>query len=136
MVKKSNMVQINNKWNISDKQGGEIAHRFIINILKGSPHNTIPLSKLVKILNQHTKHIKFINHKKRKTISLYITCKYGSITHFLDTFTIYGLIHINNIMHVKLIDTEIIHNKTIDPTILNEYKEWIFINNTDDYIIV
>jgi len=135
MVQK-NMIQKTTKWNISDKQGEDIAHRYIIHILKDAPHNSIPLSDLVKVLNQQTKHIKFINHKKKETISLYITCKYGSLTHFLDTFTIYGFININNRMHVKLIDTEIIHNKTIDPTILNEYKDWILIDNEDDFILV
>ena len=135
MVQKS-MVQKNNKWNISDKQGEDISHRYIIDILKDASHNTIPLSDLVTVLNQHTKHIKFTNHKKKKTISLYITCKYGSLTHFLDTFTIYGLININNRIHVKLIDTEIIHNKTINPMILNEYKEWILVDTETDYILV
>ena len=62
------MVHKNDKWNISDKRGEEIAHKYIIDILKDSKNNTIPLSELVSLLNHQTKHIKFTNHNKKKPI--------------------------------------------------------------------
>ena len=134
------MVHKNDKWNISDKRGEEIAHRYIIDILKDSKNNTIPLSDLVSLLNHQTKHIKFTNHNKKKPISLYLQCKYGNIINFLDEYTIYGQIkkpQINekDIMYVKLMDSEITYNKSIDQNILHEYKDWILIDE-DEFILV
>ena len=144
------MVHKNDKWNISDKRGEEIAHRYIIDILKDSKNNTIPLSELVSLLNHQTKHIKFTNHNKKKPISLYLQCKYGGIINFLDKYTIYGQIKQSQIkqsqikqslkqqkdtMYVKLMDSEITYNKSIDQNILHEYKDWILIDE-DDFILV
>ena len=121
-VIQSKMVQRNNKWNISDKRGEEIAHRYIVEILKDSKHETIPLSDLVILLNQRTKHIKFINHSKRKPLSVYIRCNYGSIINFLDKFVYYGLIRKNADIQVKLINYD-------EPT------DWIVVDE-DDFILV
>ena len=140
------MVHKNDKWNISDKRGEEIAHRYIIDILKDSKNNTIPLSELVSLLNHQTKHIKFTNHNKKKPISLYLQCKHGSIVNFLDKYTIYGQIKQSqikqslkkqqkDIIYVKLMDSEITYNKSIDQNILHEYKDWILIDE-DDFILV
>ena len=133
------MVHKNDKWNISDKRGEEIAHRYIIDILKDSKNNTIPLSELVSLLNHQTKHIKFTNHNKKKPISLYLQCKYGSIVNFLDKYTIYAQIRKKikekDIMYVKLMDSEITYNKSIDQNILHEYKDWILIDE-EEFILV
>jgi len=145
------MVHKNDKWNISDKRGEEIAHKYIIDILKDSKNNTIPLSELVSLLNHQTKHIKFTNHNKKKPISLYLQCKYGGIINFLDKYTIYGQIkqpqikqpqikkslkkQQNDIMYVKLMDSEITYNKSIDQNILHEYKDWILIDE-EEFILV
>ena len=133
------MVHKNDKWNISDKRGEEIAHRYIIDILKDSKNNTIPLSELVSLLNHQTKHIKFTNHNKKKPISLYLQCKYGSIVNFLDKYTIYAQIKKKikekDIMYVKLMDSEITYNKSIDQNILHEYKDWILIDE-EEFILV
>ena len=133
------MVHKNDKWNISDKRGEEIAHRYIIDILKDSNNNIIPLSELVSLLNHQTKHIKFTNHNKKKPISLYLQCKYGSIVNFLDKYTIYAQIKKKikekDIMYVKLMDSEITYNKSIDQNILHEYKDWILIDE-DEFILV
>ena len=144
-VIQSKMVHKNDKWNISDKRGEEIAHKYIIDILKDSKNNTIPLSELVSLLNHQTKHIKFTNHNKKKPISLYLQCKYGGIINFLDKYTIYGQIKQSQIkqslkqqkdtMYVKLMDSEITYNKSIDQNILHEYKDWILIDE-DDFILV
>ena len=144
-ITQGKMVHKNDKWNISDKRGEEIAHRYIIDILKDSKNNTIPLSELVSLLNHQTKHIKFTNHNKKKPISLYLQCKYGSIINFLDKFTIYGQIKKpqikkpqikkKDIMYVKLMDSEITYNKSIDQNILHEYKDWILIDE-EEFILV
>ena len=39
------MVQKNNKWNISKEQGEKIAHKYMIELLRDSKHNTLPLSE-------------------------------------------------------------------------------------------
>jgi len=133
------MVHKNDKWNISDKRAEEITHRYIIDILKDSKNNTIRLSELVSLLNHQTKHIKFTNHNKKKPISLYLQCKYGSIVNFLDKYTIYAQIKKKikekDIMYVKLMDSEITYNKSIDQNILHEYKDWILIDE-DEFILV
>ena len=129
------MVQKNSKWNISKERGEEIAHRYIIEILKDSKYNTLPLSDLVILLNQRTKHIKFINHSKKKPLSVYLRCTYGNIINFLDKFSIYGLIKNNADIQVKLFDGQLIYNKSVNQHILQEYKEWIIINE-EDFIIV
>ena len=122
MLFKVKMVQRNNKWNISDKRGEEIAHRYIIEILKDSKHETISLSDLVILLNQRTKHIKFINHSKRKPLSVYLRCNYGNIINFLDKFVTYGIIKNNADIQVKLMN----HN------LLNE---WILVDE-EEFILV
>jgi hypothetical protein len=159
------MVHKNDKWNISDKRGEEIAHRYIIDILKDSKNNTIPLYELVSLLNHQTKHIKFTNHNKKKPISLYLQCKHGSLINFLDKYTIYAQIKKpqikkpqikkpqikkpqikkpqikkpqikeKDIMYVKLMDSEITYNKSIDQNILHEYKDWILIDE-EEFILV
>ena len=55
------MVQKNDKWNISKEKGEEIANKYIIEILNESKCNTTHLSSLIILLNQKTRHIKFIN---------------------------------------------------------------------------
>ena len=116
------MVQKNNRWNISDKRGEEIAHRYIVDILKDYKQQTLPLSDLVILLNQKTKHIKFINHSKRKPLSVYLRCNYGNIINFLDKFVSYGLIRKNTDIQVKLMNHD-------DPT------DWILVDE-DEFILV
>ena len=116
------MVQQNNKWNISDKRGEEIAHRYIVEILKDSKHNTISLSDLVILLNQRTKHIKFINQSKRKPLSVYLRCNYGNIINFMDKFASYGLLKNNADIQVKLMNQD--HS-----------NEWILVDE-DEFILV
>ena len=117
------MVQKNNKWNISKEKGEELAHRYITEILQDSKHNTIPLSDLITLLNQRTKHIKFIHHSKKKPFSVYLRCNYGNVINFLDKFVSYGLIKKNADIQVKLINT------------VDEYRGWILVDE-DEFILV
>jgi len=129
------MVQKNNKWNISKDKGEEIAHKYIIEILQDSKHNMISLSELSILLNQRTKHIKFIQYSKKKPMSVYMRCSYGNIINFLDNFTIYGVINNDSDIQIKLLDTEITNKKFIEQNIMNEHKEWILIND-EDFIMI
>ena len=129
------MVHKNNKWNISKEKGEEIAHRYIIEILQDSKHNMISLSELSILLNQRTKHIKFIQYSKKKPMSVYMRCSYGNIINFLDNFTIYGVINNDSDIQIKLLDTEITTKKFIEQNIMNEHKEWILIND-EDFIMI
>jgi len=128
------MVQKNNKWNISKQKGEELAHKYIIEILKDQKNNILLLSDLIILLNQRTKHIKLINHNKKKPFSVYLRCVYGNIINFMDNFSFYGVIKKNAHINIKLIDSEL-NEKHIHPSILNEYKEWILINE-DDFILI
>ena len=129
------MVHKNNKWNISKEKGEEIAHRYIIEILQDSKHNMISLSELSILLNQRTKHIKFIQYSKKKPMSVYMRCSYGNIINFLDNFTIYGVISKDSDIQIKLLDTEITTKKFIEQNIMNEHKDWILIDD-EDFIMI
>ena len=130
------MVQKNNTWNISDKKGEEISHKYIIEILKDCKNNKTSLSELVILLNQRTKHIKFINNNKRKPLSVYLRCKYGNIINFLDLYSFYGIINKNANIQVKLIDSEInLNYKNNNNNIFDDYKEWILLDE-EDFILI
>jgi hypothetical protein len=129
------MVHKNNKWNISKEKGEEIAHKYIIEILQDSKHNMISLSELSILLNQRTKHIKFIQYSKKKPMSVYMRCSYGNIINFLDNFTIYGVINNDSDIQIKLLDTEITNKKFIEQNIMNEHKDWILIDD-EDFIMI
>jgi hypothetical protein len=128
------MVQKNNKWNISKEKGDQLIHKYIIEILKDKTNNSLSLSELIIFLNQRTKHIKFINHNKLKPASVYLRCMYGNIINFIDRFSFYGIIKTNTDIIIKLIDSEL-NSKLIDNSILNEYKEWILVDE-EDFILI
>jgi len=127
------MVHKNNKWNISKEKAEEIAHKYIIEILREYKNNTLPLSDLIIILNQRTKHIKFINHQKKKNISIYLKSIYGSMINFMDNFSFYGILSNGADIKIILIDGELKYS-SLNKQILNENKEWVLID--DDFIFV
>jgi len=129
------MVHKNDKWNISKKRGEEIAHKYIIEILHDSTNNITSLSNLIILMNQITKHIKFINRSKRKPLSVYLRSTYGSILNFLDNFSIYGIINQESDIYVKLLEKNIDSHSDINSSIIQEYKEWIIIDD-EDFILV
>lgn len=128
------MVHKNNKWNISKERGEEIAHKYIIEILSDAKKNMMPLSELVIYLNQRTKHIKIINHQKKKPLSVYLKCVYGSIINFMDNFTFYGVIQNGADIKIKLLEEELAY-QPLNKKILNEHKEWILVD-TEEFIFV
>lgn len=124
------MVLKNNKWNISKDKGEEYAHKYIIEILNDSKNNTLLLSDLIILLNQRTKHIKFINTNKKKPFSVYIRTVYGNIINFMDNFSFYGVISNGADIKIKLIDSELNH-KNLTNDIINEYREWTLVDTED-----
>ena len=128
------MVRKNNRWNISKEKGEEYAHKYIIEILHDSKNNTLPLSDLIILLNQRTKHIIIKNHQKKKPLSVYLKSVYGSFINFLDNYTLYGICYTNTGINVILFDNELSANN-IDKSILKEYREWTLIEN-DDFILI
>lgn len=128
------MVRKNNRWNISKEKGEEYAHKYIIEILHDSKNNTLPLSDLIILLNQRTKHIIIKNHQKKKPLSVYLKSVYGSFINFLDNYTLYGICYTNTGINVILFDKELSANN-IDKSILKEYREWTLIEN-DDFILI
>lgn len=124
------MVLKNNKWNISKGKGEEYAHKYIIEILNDSKNNTLLLSDLIILLNQRTKHIKFINTNKKKPFSVYLRTVYGNIINFMDNYSFYAVISNGADIKIKLIDSELTH-KNLTDDIINEYREWTLIDTED-----
>ena len=128
-VIQSKMVQKNNKWNISREKGEVIINRYMIEILQDSKDNMISLSSLLILLNQRTKHIKFINNSTKKPLSVYIRCIHGSPLNFLDNHSFYEVIKEQANIQVKLVD------KYITTKNYDDYKEWILVDE-EDFIMV
>jgi len=128
-VIQSKMVQKNNRWNISMEKGESIIHRYMIEILQDSKDNMISLSDLLILLNQRTKHIKFINNSTKKPLSVYIRCIHGSPLNFLDNHSFYEVIKEQANIQVKLVD------KYITTKNYDDYKEWILVDE-EDFIMV
>jgi len=125
------MVQKNNKWNISKERGEELAHKYIIELLRDSKQNTLPLSELIILLNQRTKHIKLSYHTKRKPMSTYLKSMYGKVINFIDNYTFYGVIKNGADIKIKLFEGEI----NLSPELLQEHREWIFVDD-EEFILV
>ena len=126
----SKMVQKNNRWNISREKGENIINKYVIEILQDSKDNMISLSDLLILLNQRTKHIKFINTNKKKPFSVYLRTIYGNIINFMDNFSFYGVISNGADIKIKLIDSELNH-KNLTNDIINEYREWTLVDTED-----
>lgn len=122
-------------WNVSREQGENIAHKYTIEILKESPDNSKTLPELIQLLNIKSKHIRFTQNYKRKPLSVYLRSNYGSITAFLDNFSFYGIIHKQDKVYVKLFDDQLTY-KDLEPSIKNEYNEWVVLeDDVEDYIV-
>ena len=126
----SKMVQQNNKWNISKEKGVEIVNRYSIEILNESKCNTSLLSNLIILLNQKTRHIKFINNSKKKPISVYLRCIYGSYINFFKSQSLYDTINHEDDIQITLI------TKPIKSIKNDKHNEWILIEDEDDYILI
>ena len=122
-------------WNVSNEQGENISHKYIIEILKESPDNSKTLPELIQLLNSKTKHMKFTQNTKKKPISVYLRSTHGSVLNFLDNFSFYGIAHKDDNIYVTLFDHQLTYND-LEPTIKNEYQEWVLVDSdAEDYIL-
>ena len=124
------MVHKNNKWNLSINKGESIIHNTLQNILTNCVNNMIKIDELIVLMNQQTNHIKFITNHKKKPISTYIRCIYGSLIAFLDKYIIYALLEKNKDTYVKLIENQFdgnINNNNISNWELISHEEFILI---------
>lgn len=91
------------QWNIKLDEAIKISHSNIKSILKENKE-PILLSKLVTLLNNKTKNIKFHQNKKMNCFSKYMKYNYGGILKFLDDYNIYGIINYKSDKKVLLLD--------------------------------
>jgi len=132
------MVHKTSKWNISISKGEEFAHKYLIEILRENPNNTLSLQELIIQLNNRTKHIHFINNHKKKPFSVYIRDVYGSIINFLDKFLMYGILFKNEKKYIMLMEDYLKYNNYKESDNKINYNEWEFINIDDvnDFILI
>ena len=128
------MVQQPHRWNISQKNGEVYLHKYIIEILRDNKQ-TLQLSDLIVQLNQRTKHIKLQHHGKRKPFSVYVRCMFGSMYNFLDNYIFYKVSKHGADIRVELLDSTIPKDK-IPKHKLDEYKEWVVVNEEDEFMFV
>mgnify|MGYP001169591230 CR=1 FL=1 len=128
------MVQKNSKWNLTKERGEEIAHRYILEILHDSKGNKILLSDLIILLNQRTKHITIKHHSKKKNMSIYIKSIYGSFINFLDSFSMYGVLYLENDIYALLNDKELSFNN-LTKDIISENKEWVLVDEEEFFLV-
>lgn len=128
------MVQKTTHWNISQSRGEEIMHKYIIEILKNNKSRLL-ISDLLFQLNKRTKHYKFLHNKKRKPLSVFIQCFFGTITKFLDTYIFYKVIKEQSNSYVELLDRDLSAN-TIPKQLLDQHKDWVIVNEDDDFYFV
>ena len=89
------MVHKNYKWNISKEDGRLIVYDLIYKILNEQKNNSIEINELIFLLNNRSKHITLINHKKKKNITNFIKTNYGGMQQFIDDYDMFGIKQIN-----------------------------------------
>jgi hypothetical protein len=109
------------QWNMKIDEVIEITHSNIIDILKENKGKII-LSRLVALLNNKTKNIKFHSKKKLNCLSKYMKHNYGGILKFLDDYSSYGIKRTNNDIEVILLDLN-----DDDFFIIENENEWILL---------
>ena len=110
------------QWNMKIDEAIELAHSTIITILKEN-ERPILLSKLVTLLNNKTKSVRFHQNKKLNHFSKYMKYNYGGIMKFLDDFNIYGIMKTNSDVNVLLIDK----NNTLNIIQIPNDNEWVLV---------
>ena len=67
-------------------------------------------------------------------MSVYLKCNYGSVIHFLDNFTMYGIIKKQSDIYVKLFDKDIVYSKETQ-SIFQKQEGWTFIDDEEFELI-
>ena len=96
------MVQNSVKWNLSEDKCFEIIHLTLIDILSERKDKTLPLNKLVELLNSRTRIYKLNDHRKYNSFSKYLKLKHKGILNFIEDYNFYGVIKTERHIYVKL----------------------------------
>jgi len=120
-------------WNISEKKCYEIIHLNLIDILDERKDKTLPINKLIELLNARTKIYKLNNNKKYNTFSKYLKLEHNGILNFIDKYNFYGIIKTDRHIFIRLYKNLV----NLNELVLNQERitrdsEWILVDE-DDY---
>ncbi len=120
-------------WNISEKKCYEIIHLNLIDILDERKDKTLPINKLIELLNSRTKIYKLNNNKKYNTFSKYLKLEHNGILNFIDKYNFYGIIKTDRHIFIRLYKNLV----NLNELVLNQERitrdsEWILVDE-DDY---
>lgn len=122
-----------NKWNFSENKCIEIIQMTLVDALSERSDKTLPLNKLIELLNSRTKIYKLSNDKKYNSFSKYLKSEYNGILNFIESYNFYDIIKTERHIFIKL------YPNLVDLNDLESCKkritrdnEWILIKD-DDY---
>jgi len=120
-------------WNLSENKCIEIIQMTLIDILSERSDKTLPLSKLIELLNSRTKVYKLSNDKKYNSFSKYLKNKYNGILNFIETYNFYDIIKTERHIFIRLYPNLVNLNdlESCKKRITRD-NEWILIDE-DDY---
>ena len=121
------------KWNLSENKCIEIIQMTLVDALSERSDKTLPLNKLIELLNSRTKIYKLSNDKKYNSFSKYLKSEYNGILNFIESYNFYDIIKTERHIFIKL------YPNLVDLNDLESCKkritrdnEWIVIKD-DDY---
>jgi len=121
------------KWNFSENKCIEIIQMTLVDALSERSDKTLPLNKLIELLNSRTKIYKLSNDKKYNSFSKYLKSEYNGILNFIESYNFYDIIKTERHIFIKL------YPNLVDLNDLESCKkritrdnEWIVIKE-DDY---
>lgn len=122
-----------NIWNLSETKCTEIIQMTLIDILSERSDKTLPLNKLVELLNSRTKVYKLSNYKKYNSFSKYLKNEYNGILNFIETYNFYDIIKTERHIFIKLYPNLVNLNdlESCKKRITRD-NDWILIDD-DDY---
>lgn len=122
-----------NKWNFSENKCIEIIQMTLIDTLNERSDKTLPLNKLIELLNSRTKIYKLSNDKKYNSFSKYLKSEYNGILNFIESYNFYDIIKTERHIFIKLYPNLVNLNdlESCKKRITRD-NEWILIKY-DDY---
>lgn len=122
-----------NKWNFSENKCIEIIQMTLIDALNERSDKTLPLNKLIELLNSRTKIYKLSNDKKYNSFSKYLKSEYNGILNFIESYNFYDIIKTERHIFIKLYPNLVNLNdlESCKKRITRD-NEWIVIKG-DDY---
>ena len=122
-----------NKWNFSENKCIEIIQMTLVDALSERSDKTLPLNKLIELLNSRTKIYKLSNDKKYNSFSKYLKSEYNGILNFIESYNFYDIIKTERHIFIKLYPNLVNLNdlESCKKRITRD-NEWIVIKD-DDY---